>query len=164
MFNAKVLSSLLGLAALGGLVTLASDARAEHKIYHAASCVQRGDTTPQIRYGFTGAVNDATGSRYWVCPAVRDRQGGDVADWDVNVDRNGANTAWDVGLYSCDRVGDNCHWDIVTVPASPADGTQYLDGDSLTSYEAQGPLYLYSSVPAGAQIHSFHVDESNGTD
>lgn len=157
----RLLSSIVGLAAFGTFATVTSDSFAEHKVYHGTSCVQRNDTTPQIRYGFTGAVNNGADAKYWICPAVRERQSSDVTDWDVNVHRHNAVAAWDIGLYSCNREGDTCYWDIVTVPANPANDTIYLDGDDVGSFYSQGSLYVYSLIPGNAQIHSYHVVESD---
>lgn len=163
MLTRTLFRTVAVLAAFGLPLIAANDSHAaDQKYYHGTECVMRGTTNPQIRYGRGGAINDATTAKDFVCPVVRDVTGSDVTDWDVWVDRNGYTGAWTVQLYSCDRTGENCYSWTRTVPS----GTDPIDADGgpVSSYLDRGYMYILSSVPPGALIHGYHVNESAGTE
>lgn len=147
---------------LGLCATIAADSLAtDDKYYHGTECVQRGTTDPDISYGPGGFKNNAATAKDFLCPIVRDQTTSDVTDWDVAVDRNGNAADWSIYLKSCDRTGEHCTVKSITVPAG---GELLLDGVKVENHTFNGSLFLLSSVPAGALIHSYHVNESNGTE
>jgi len=151
---------------IGMLTSLASDSLAlDSKFYHGTLCVQRSQIgSSKMSYGPGGFKNDATVADDFVCPIVRDASSSTVSDWGVRVDRNGSTAAWSVRLKSCDYDGDVCKISTANVPATPTSGLILVDGGSVDSQIANGPMYIISSVPAGALIHSYRVTESGGTD
>jgi hypothetical protein len=117
-----------------------------------------------ISYGPGGFKNNSSSKQDFVCPIVRDHGGSSVTDWDVRVDRDGSPATWTVQLKSCDYNGDSCYFSQVTIPSSPLSGQITVDGGSVANHTFAGSLFILSEVPAGALIHSYHVDELNGTE
>ena len=161
MFTRTWIRTGAALVALGLPLTAVTDSfGADNKYYHGTECVGRG-SKPNVRYGVAGIVNDESDYRSIVCPVVRDVRGSDVSDWDVTVDRNGSTRDWTISLFSCDRGGEAAHCFSSTRIVGTGD---HVDGAAVSNFLDNGIIYILSDVPPGANIRSYHVGESAGTD
>ena len=153
----KAAGVLLGLGSLilGGSPAAAQDAKA----YLGAMCAPVGNGSPTLTtLGI--AHNFTTKEAIFICPAVRDATGAesDVTDWDVTVQRLGDNRDWDVFLRSASPTSVSFFQSVISVPSGNA--IQRLDGGSIASSFAFGPLYILSPVPPSGGIYNYQVTEN----
>lgn len=135
-------------------------AAADGKAYSGLSCVEQNDSTPAIIYvSGSYARNSDSGSNSFRCAAVRDNMGTDmdVLDWQVQAQRNGSTDVWDFTLWSVSSPGSG--WtSTLTIPGGS--GVKTITGTSVTSASDRGPLFLTTTVPAGADVISYYIEES----
>lgn len=156
---AKYCAGLFVASAL--LAATDTAAAADRKVFPGFMCVDRNDASPDLTYQFNGSALNPTGSGTDInCSIVRDNtaSGMDILDWDVVVDRNGAGAVWDIILFSTNAEGTSAFSSTITVPAGS--GFQTLDGGTITSAFDNGQLWIGTTLPAGAEIAAYQIEES----
>ncbi|MBN2525341.1 MAG: hypothetical protein JXR76_03035 [Deltaproteobacteria bacterium] len=152
---------MLTLALVSICLVAGSVSFADAKNYTALCCVELNDTAPEIKYEYGGnALNSSSGSNVFACPVVvEDLSSSQVNAWNVTVQRGTTSTAaWDIYLWNTDRTGWNGYYSVVTVPA--ATGVYHtIAGSPMGNVGSNRLMWIESTVPAGAKIASYMVDE-----
>jgi hypothetical protein len=160
-FQTSIATACLGLCATAIICTASVAQAADRKVYSGLSCVEIGDTTPELEYQSSGAVRNVDTTWTWVqCSVVRDNELStmDVLDWDIVVNRNGNMDNWWVELWSVSADGTSGNLSSITVPN--VTGYQSLDGGTITWAATNGIMWLRTEIPAGADLINYSVQES----